>query len=248
MVVRKKVLVYTDFDETMITEDSAKIFAREMIRFYKKTFGWFFLPGFFSKTVYRYVLYKMTGKTDHFYKIFFYFDLEALDRVAEKLTINPRWAAMIEKIKRQEGNASIELIILSRNILSLIRRFVQRKDVQARLSALSCSVEEIIAHVDVLFGDQLAITVGVWRPDATVLLINKEGAIHRRVSRAELKKIAAMTVIPEEQYGAFIIHCINQNKQEFFRHGENAPFYYIGDKEDEYLSPAGVPKDRFYRV
>lgn len=68
----KKVLVYTDFDRTMIKEDSAKILAREMLVFYKRTFGWFFVPPQIVRTIYNFLIYKITGRTEHFYRAFFF--------------------------------------------------------------------------------------------------------------------------------------------------------------------------------
>ena len=140
MTEKRKVLVYTDFDKTMIKEDSPKILAREMLLFYKKTFGWFFLPAQLTKTIYRFLLYKATGKTEHFYKAFFFFDDDALGRVVENLTLNPKWIAGIQDIKRREsksGEVDVVLTILSRNVIELIRRFVARPEIKAKLDRKS---------------------------------------------------------------------------------------------------------------
>src|SRR3989338_4436524 len=134
----------------MIKEDSAKIMAKEMIRFYRKTFGVLFLPGFMAKVLYRYVTYKITGKTSEFYTVFFHFDAQALQLVADHLTLNPKWIAAVQRIRKKEQNPRVSLVILSLYVMGLMRRYLERNDVLKYLAALNCSVREVIAHADIL--------------------------------------------------------------------------------------------------
>ncbi len=251
MAEKRKVLVYTDFDKTMISEDSPKILAREMLLFYKRTFGWFFLPGQLSKTIYRFLLYKATGKTEHFYKAFFFFDSEALDRVVTKLTLNPKWIAGIQDIKRKEsknGEVDVVLTILSRNVIELIRRFVALPNIQAQLTTLNCNVHEIIAHADIFVGGQTIITAGVWREGMKQPFINAGGMTSRSISRQELRKVSVLSVKPFAEYEARIRGTIEKDKQHYLKKWFEQHAYYLGDKEEEYLLKYGFPKERFYRI
>ena len=251
MVEKRKVLVYTDFDKTMIPEDSPKILAREMLLFYKKTFGWFFLPGQLSKTIYRFLLYKATGKTEHFYKAFFFFDSEALDRVAANLTLNPKWIAAIQDIKRKEsknGDVEVVLTILSRNVIELIRRFVVLPHIQAKLTSLNCNIHEIIAHADIFVDGQTIITAGVWREGMKQPFIDAGGMVSRSISRQELRKVSVLSIKPFAQYEAQIRGTIEKDKQYYFQKWFEQHAYYLGDKEEEYLLKYGFPEERFYRI
>ncbi len=251
MAEKRKVLVYTDFDKTMIPEDSPKILAKEMFLFYKKTFGWFFLPGQIIKTIYRFLLYKATGKTKHFYKVFFFFDDEALDRVAASLTLNPKWIAAIQEIQRKEskrGDVEVVLTILSRNVIELIRRFVARPEIQAELTALHCTINEIIAHTDILVGGQTIITAGVWREGMSQPLVDAKGMVSRPISRRELQKVSVLTIRPFTEYVAHIAETIEKDKHHYLAKWFELHAYYIGDKEEEYLLDCGFPEERFYRV
>lgn len=251
MAAAKKVFVYTDFDRTMIKDDSARILAKEMLLFYKKTFGWFFLPGQLAKTIYRFLLYKATGKTKHFYKAFFFFDDEALERVVQNLTLNPKWIAAIQDIQRKEGRdtpVEIVLTILSRNVVELIRRFVALPQTQAQLASLHCTLHEIIAHTDILVGAQTIITAGVWREGQSQPFIDARGLTTRQISRQELRKVSVLVLQPHKEYVAHIAETIERDKHFFFHHGFSSHAYYIGDEEEEYLLKEGIPAERFYRI
>lgn len=245
------VFVYTDFDKTMITEDSARILAKEMLLFYKKTFGWFFLSGQLTKTIYRFLLYKMTGKTKHFYKAFFFFDDEAMERTVQNLTLNPKWIAAIQSIQKKEGkDAPVEIVltILSRNVVELIRRFVDLPRIKSRLAALPCVIHEIIAHTNILVGTQTIITAGVWREGQSQPFIDARGLTTRQISRQDLRKVAVLVLQPHQEYVAHIAETIERNKHLFFRRGFSSHAYYIGDQEEEYLLEEGIPPERFYRI
>lgn len=251
MAEKKRVLVYTDFDKTMVKEDSPKVLAKEMLLFYKKTFGWFFLPGQITHTIYRFILYKATGKTKHFYKAFFFFDDEALDRVVENLTLNPKWIAAIQDIQRKEsknGEVEVVLTILSRNVIELIRRFVAVPQIRAELASLHCSINEIIAHTDILVGGQTIITAGVWREGMKQPLVDAKGMTSRSISQRELQKVSVLTIRPFTEYVAHIAETIEKDKHHYLAKWFELHTYYIGDKEEEYLLECGFPKERFYRV
>ncbi|MBI4152698.1 hypothetical protein HY495_03235 [Candidatus Woesearchaeota archaeon] len=251
MAEQKRIVIYTDFDETMIKEDSAKIMAKKMIRFYKKTFGFLFLPGFLTQVLYRYVTYKITGKTSEFYTIFFHFDAQALQLVADHLTLNRKWVAAVQRIRKKEQNPRVLLVILSRNVIGLIRRYLERSDVQRYLAALNCSVSKVIAHADILVDSRTIVSSGIWRPGQKMNFISREGKVLRTLSKEEFRRTVAVRVIPEQEYGAQIIDCINKDKQVFLpkkKPNEKFPFYYLGDKEEQYLSPADIPREHFYRI
>jgi len=251
MAEQKRIVIYTDFDETMIKEDSAKIMAKEMIRFYKKTFGVLFLPGFLAKVLYRYVTYKITGKTSEFYTVFFHFDAQALQLVADHLTLNPRWIAAVQQIRRKEQNPRVLLVILSRNVIGLISRYLEISVVKKHLAALNCSVSAVIAHADILVDSRTIVSSGLWRPGKKLNFISREGPVMKTFSKDEFRHVVGVRVIPEQEYGAQIVDCINRDKQVFLpkkRPNEKFPFYYIGDKEEQYLSPADIPPEHFYRV
>ncbi len=243
------VLVYTDFDQTMIQENSPKILGKEMLRFYKKTFGWLFIFGNLPKILYQSVLYQITGKTEHFYRVFFYFDENALQRVVQQLTLNPRWLAALQDIRRREGgDVEITLVIISRNLIGLIRRFVKQPSIKKEFAALSCRVREIIAHADILADGETIITAGVWRSGMKEPMIDARGLASRMISRQELRTVSVLTVMPYREYTAKIMGAIGKNKHLYLQKGEEASVYYIGDAEEKYLIGKGIPKERFYQV
>ena len=64
------------------------------------------------KTIYCGVLYKLTRKTKHYYDVYYYFDPEILINVFSKLTVNDKWFAAINLIRKQQRSGKIELTII----------------------------------------------------------------------------------------------------------------------------------------
>lgn len=247
-MANKPVVVYTDFDETMIRDNSPKNMALATLRFYKKTFGVGHFTTAFVKLAWNYIWYKFTGSATYFYDALFYFDEKSLIQLAAKLRFKKKWLAAIKDIrKRLGGDVKIELYIISRNVGEIVKLFVDLH--QDDLAALGCTVKEIIANTDILFGRdaKTLVTAGVWKSGKSVKILTTEGFKEKRISGNELSAVAYVTKPEAGALEAQLAGIVDANKQLFMSHRLRGIFY-IGDKEEEYLLGHGIAPKNFYKV
>lgn len=232
-----RVLIFTDFDQTMIKQNSTIFIAKEMFKFYKKNFGLIHALKLGFRTFYRGLLYFMTKNTKHFYKAFFYFDQTSMQIVAKKLTYNPKWIKTIENIKKQyPKNTKFNLIILSRNIFDLIINFTNINKNKEILESLNLNLKQIIAHTDILYGKEYKtqITAGSLSIGEIYPTVELE-KVKNTISNKEFNKLVLVKSIDNKDFKARLAGYISQNKQLYIDSKNVINAHYIGDKEDAYL-------------
>jgi hypothetical protein len=225
------ITVYTDFDETLVKENSPMLLVKSMLAFYKRVFGRAFALSIATKTIYNGVLYKLTRKTKHYYNAHYYFDSKILIDVSSKLTVNEKWVAAIDLIRKQHGNDKIELTIISRNVIELIEDFVKIN--KSFFKSQNIVVKKIIAHASFLFSGETVIHPA--KSEGGLLIPTDE----KKFTKAT--KVVEFKVIPDSEFRKQLSAYI-ENKKDFLSGG-----FFIGDKDDAYLRGL-VPNLKFIRV
>ena len=231
--MKKRILVGSDFDETIVEQNTPKLLAAEMIKFYKKTFGVWYLPGKIARVIKATLGYKLTGKTKHFYTEFFYFDEHIVDKVVRSLSFKQKWVRKIAQIRKDNGGAEIDLVIISRNIQGVIRKFVDMH--HHAFERMGVTVKEIIAHADILEGEDTIIRAGVWNAKNKELVVDMSGLTERPIARKELVRMAAIERYPEDDMLHKIHRIIEKNKRDYLAIGKGHTMYYLADAEDRYM-------------
>jgi hypothetical protein len=128
----KEVNVLTDFDETMIENQSHYT----QIYIYLKTKN-FYAIHFGSKLLWRLIKYKKTGDLSFFYSIFEGCPVEVLDKTVKKLKQNEEWNNLIEKLKPEK------IGIVSRNNQRIILNYLTNlKEKPAEIIITAANVPE----------------------------------------------------------------------------------------------------------
>ncbi len=135
----RKVIVFSDFDETMVEERSGKNLILNYLRENK--------AGFFQKLrrgLYFGYKYLTNRKIEYFLDYIKNANDDVFKKTADELHFNYAWFDEIEKIKQEYKVKKIDLIIISRNIDKVIYYFIKKhKEV---FDAYNIDIIKIIAN------------------------------------------------------------------------------------------------------
>jgi len=220
MAEENQVTIFTDFDKTMVKQDSPVRFVA--LLFLKQ-------PGtVFSEAIAAFRRYGLGGQA--FFNIISSTDKATRDRIAAwtayRLSFNKRWIlAVKEFIKRYPGIKNIKIVVLTRNITLIPEIFIKRN-----------------------IGWLCSITDGRFRGDIDVIgnsIDSTRGSLPN-IARHDWNTLGEHRY---ERMGNLMISVIDKSREKLlFIKSKNA--FYFGDKKEYYelVSHAGIRQLKFQQV
>jgi len=243
----KKILVCTDFDQTMIKEESAVVLVKKLLHYYSRKVSKFNYIKLLFRLLRKVVKYEIKGSVRPLYEAFFYFDKDLLTNVVKKFHFNKKWIRHIKRIKKNNPRSKIDLIIISRGMGDIIAKFLEIKKNKEFLMELECDVIKIIANTDIIIGQKAIIQRGLWKKGKKMPYIGKNFKINTgKLTKEHIDHMARIQSLSSSKHKSKVLKIIDKNKNKYLSKGE-LKGYYIGDKQENYLKKY-FPKDKFLPV